>query len=188
MLTKKDSVNRSFFVAKQGKEVPKGDPSMTKTAQAGFAYWMGLAFWLGVCFAAAWVGAHFPPGEWYEGLMKPALTPPGWVFGPVWTLLYTMMGVAAWLVWKRQGYAAASRSLWLFLLQLGLNALWSYLFFGLKNPGLALLDIVALWLAILTTLIAFFRHHRPAGQLLLPYLLWVSFAVYLNLQFWRLNP
>jgi benzodiazapine receptor len=161
---------------------------MTKTAQAGFAYWMGLAFWLGVCFAAAWFGAHFPPGEWYLGLLKPSLTPPGWVFGTVWTLLYTMMGLAAWLVWKRKGYAAASRSLWLFLLQLGLNALWSYLFFGLKNPGLALLDIVALWLAILATLIAFFRHYRLAGKLLLPYLLWVSFAIYLNLQFWRLNP
>jgi tryptophan-rich sensory protein len=80
-------VIRSFFVAKQGNEVPKGYPSLTKTAQARFAYWMRLAFWLGVCFAAAWVGAHFKPGEWYKGLMKPALTPPGWVFGPVWTLL-----------------------------------------------------------------------------------------------------
>ena len=99
-----------------------------------------------------------------------------------------MMGVAAWMVWKRKGYAAAASALWLFLLQLVLNALWSYLFFGLKNPSLALVDIVALWLAILATLIAFFRHYRLAGQLLLPYILWVSFAIYLNLQFWRLNP
>ena len=175
-------------MVKLGEEFPKDAPSLTKNHQAGPAYWLGLAFWLGVCFAAAWVGARFPPGDWYEGLMKPALTPPGWVFGPVWTLLYTMMGVAAWLVWKQRGFAGAAPSLLLFFLQLGLNALWSYLFFGLKNPGLALLDIVALWLAILATLIAFFRHHRTAGQLLLPYLLWVSFAVYLNLQFWRLNP
>ena len=175
-------------MVKPGEEVPRSDPSLTNPPQTGPGPWLGLAFWLGVCFAAAWVGAHFPPGEWYEGLMKPALTPPGWIFGPVWTLLYTMMGVAAWLVWQRHGYAAASRSLGLFLLQLGLNALWAYFFFGLKNPGLAFLDIVVLWLAILATLIAFFRHYRPAGQLLLPYLLWVSFAVYLNLQFWRLNP
>jgi benzodiazapine receptor len=161
---------------------------MTKNPQTGLASWMGLAFWLGACFAAAWVGSQFSAGQWYERLTKPALTPPSWVFGPVWTLLYTMMGVAAWLVWKRHGFAGVAQSLWLFLLQLALNVLWSYLFFGLKNPGLAFLDIVVLWLAILATIIAFFRHYRPAGQLLLPYLLWVSFAVYLNLQFWRLNP
>ena len=150
--------------------------------------WIGLGFWLAVTFAAAWIGSQFQPGEWYFGLTKPALTPPAWVFGPVWTLLYIMMGVAAWMGWKREGYAAAASALWLFLLQLVLNALWSYLFFGLKNPSLALVDIVALWLAILATLIAFFRHYRLAGQLLLPYILWVSFAIYLNLQFWRLNP
>jgi tryptophan-rich sensory protein len=98
------------------------------------------------------------------------------------------MGVAAWLVWQRRGFDGAGRALGLFLLQLGLNALWSYLFFSLKNPGLAFLDIVALWLVILATLMAFFRHNRPSGLLLLPYLLWVSFAVYLNLEFWRLNP
>jgi benzodiazapine receptor len=161
---------------------------MTKTSQAGTISWIGFAFWLGICFLAALVGSHFQPGKWYEGLIKPALTPPGWVFALVWTLLYTMMGVAAWLVWKRHGYVAASGSLWLFLFQLGLNTLWSYLFFGLQNPGLAFLDIVALWLAILATIISFFRHYRLAGQLLLPYLVWVSFALYLNLQFWRLNP
>jgi translocator protein len=98
------------------------------------------------------------------------------------------MGVAAWLVWQRRGFTGAARALGLFLLQLGLNALWSYLFFGLKHPGLAFLDIVALWLVILATLMAFSQHSRPAGLLLLPYLLWVSFAVYLNLEFWRLNP
>jgi translocator protein len=161
---------------------------MTKTPLTGPASWLGLIFWLGLCFAAAWVGSLFTPGEWYERLIKPALTPPGWVFGPVWTLLYATMGVAAWLVWQRRGFAGAARALGLFLLQLGLNALWSYLFFGLKNPGLAFLNIVALWLVILATLMAFHRHYRPAGLLLLPYLLWVSFAVYLNLEFWRLNP
>ena len=162
---------------------------MTITSRSGLAAWLWLIFWLSVCFAAARVGSYFPPGEWYDSLIKPSLTPPGWVFGLVWTLLYTMMGVAAWLVWQRRwdGWAIIL-SLGLFLLQLGLNTLWSYLFFGLKNPGLAFWDIMALWLAILATLIAFWRQHRPAGQLLLPYLLWVSFAAYLNLQFWRLNP
>ncbi len=161
---------------------------MTKTPRTGPAAWLGLAFWLGLCFTAAWVGSRFPPGAWYERLLKPALNPPAWVFGPAWTLLYLMMGVAAWLVWQRRGIAGAPWSLGLFLLQLGLNTLWSYLFFGLQQPGLAFLDIIALWLAILATLLAFWRHYRPAGQLLLPYLLWVSFAAYLNLQFWRLNP
>ncbi len=149
--------------------------------------WLGLAFWLGLTFAAGWVGSRFQPGEWYTHLVQPALTPPGWVFGPVWTILYILMGVAAWLVWQRYGLAGAVWPLGLFILQLVLNTLWSYLFFGLKNPGGAFLDIVALWLSILATLIAFWQYYPPAGKLLLPYLLWVTFAVYLNLQFWRLN-
>ncbi|MFP3868721.1 MAG: TspO/MBR family protein [Desulfobacteraceae bacterium] len=161
---------------------------MTKTHRPGLADGMGLAFWLIVSFTAAWAGSHFQPGVWYERLNKPALTPPSWVFGPVWMLLYTMMGVAAWLVWQRRHQARVILALSLFFLQLGLNALWSYLFFGIKNPGLALLDLFALWLALLATFITFFRHRQTAGMLLLPYLLWVSFAVYLNLQFWRLNP
>jgi len=161
---------------------------MTKNCATGPAAWLGLIFWLGGCFAAAWVGSRFQPGTWYAGLVKPALTPPNWVFGPVWTLLYILMGVAAWMVWQRRGRAGVALALTLFLLQLGLNVLWSYLFFGLQHPGLALLDIIALWLALLATLMAFRRLHRLAGGLLVPYLLWVSFAVYLNLQFWRLNP
>ena len=111
--------------------------------------WLGLAFWLGLTFAAGWVGSRFQPGEWYTHLVQPALTPPGWVFGPVWTILYILMGVAAWLVWQRYGLAGAVWPLGLFILQLVLNTLWSYLFFGLQNPGGAFLDIVALWLSIL---------------------------------------
>jgi benzodiazapine receptor len=153
----------------------------------GPAVWIGLASWLTVTFSAAWVGSWFQPGVWYASLVKPALTPPAWVFGPVWTLLYLMMGIAAWLVWRTQGLTGALGPLGLFLVQLALNALWSYLFFGLKHPGLAFLDIVALWLAILATLVAFWRAYPAAGLLLLPYLLWVSFATYLNFQFWRLN-
>ncbi len=161
---------------------------MPQTRPTGPSIWIGLGFWLAVTFAAAWIGSRFQPGEWYSGLIKPALTPPGWVFGPVWTLLYAIMAVAAWLVWCRHGLANAIGPLGLFLGQLALNALWSYLFFGLQHPGLALLDIVVLWLVILATVKAFWRSHRPAGLLLLPYLFWVSFATYLNFQFWRLNP
>ncbi len=149
--------------------------------------WIGLFFWLAVTFTAAWTGSWFQPGEWYAGLIKPTLTPPAWIFAPVWTLLYALMAMAAWLVWCRYGVANAIGPLGLFLGQLALNALWSFLFFGLQRPGLALLGIVTLWLAILTTIIAFWRSHPPAGLLLLPYLLWISFATYLNFQLCRLN-
>jgi tryptophan-rich sensory protein len=162
--------------------------NLIPTPQTGPLSWLGLVFWLGLCFLAAWIGSRFQPGEWYQHLVKPFLTPPSWIFGPVWTILYIMMGVAAWLVWQRYSFAGAAWPLSLFIGQLALNALWSYLFFGLKNPGLAFLDIVALWLALLTTFIVFWQYFPPAGQLLFPYLLWVTFAAYLNLQFWRLNP
>jgi tryptophan-rich sensory protein len=150
--------------------------------------WIGLGFWLAITFAVAWIGSRFQPGDWYAGLIKPALTPPAWVFGPAWTLLYIMMATAAWLVWRMDSLANTIGPLALFLGQLALNAVWSYLFFGLQRPGLALLDIVALWLAILATIISFWRSCPSAGILLIPYLLWVSFATYLNFQFWRLNP
>jgi len=149
--------------------------------------WLGLVFWLGLSLAAGWIGSYFQPGEWYKYLVQPALTPPSWVFGPVWTILYILMGTAAWLVWQRHGLSGAILPLGLFIIQLILNALWSYLFFGIRDPGLAFLDIAALWLTVMATLIAFRQYHPAAGQLLLPYLIWVTFAAYLNLQFWRLN-
>lgn len=127
------------------------------------------------------------PGEWYASLAKPAWNPPSAVFAPVWTLLYAMMGVAAWLVWKQVGFREAALPLSLFLVQLVLNALWSYLFFGLHRPDLALLDIVTLWVAILVVLVLFWRVAVPAGILLLPYLCWVGFASFLNFTLWRLN-
>lgn len=127
------------------------------------------------------------PGEWYATLRKPSWNPPAWVFGPVWTALYTMMAVAAWLVWRRGGWAAQRRPLALFLVQLALNAGWTPLFFGLKSPGLALAEIGLLWLAIVGTLIAFARVSRAAAWLLAPYLAWVSFAAALNFALWRLN-
>jgi tryptophan-rich sensory protein len=136
---------------------------------------------------AGWIGSRFMPGEWYAALAKPSWNPPSYVFAPVWTILYVLMGITAWLVWRRFGFSGAPVSLGLFLFQLVLNGLWSYLFFGLHDLGLAFLDIVALWLAILATTIAFWRISVPAGALLLPYLAWVSFASALNLQLWRLN-
>ena len=124
---------------------------------------------------------------WYPALAKPAWTPPGWLFGPVWTLLYVMMGIAAWLVWHRAEEGRARCPLLLFVLQLLLNACWSFLFFGLRSPGLALVDIALLWFAIAATLWAFARVQGWAALLLAPYLAWVSFAAALNLAIWRMN-
>ena len=147
----------------------------------------GLFGWLLLCFAAAAGGAMFTPGEWYAGINKPAWNPPGWIFGPVWSTLYTMMAVAAWLVWRRGGFAAQRRPLGWFLAQLVLNALWTPLFFGLHQPGLAFAEIILLWLAIAWTIAAFWRVHRTAAWLLTPYLAWVSFAAVLNGTLWSLN-
>lgn len=149
---------------------------------------LGLCGWLLACFAAASLGALFMPGEWYATLRKPAWNPPGWLFGPVWSALYTMMAVAAWQVWKRGGFVAQRRPLTLFLAQLVLNAAWTPLFFGLHRPGLAFAEILLLWLAIAATLVAFWPVSRTAAGLLAPYLAWVSFAAVLNGTLWRLNP
>ena len=147
----------------------------------------GLFGWLAASYAAALIGSRFEPDAWYEQLVKPAWTPPGWLFGPVWTVLYGLMGVAAWLVWKRRGFAGAPNALGAFIVQLALNAAWSWLFFGLRRPGLALLDILLLWAAIAITALLFWRHRGLAAALLVPYLLWVSFAACLNFEIWRLN-
>lgn len=147
----------------------------------------GLAVWLLLCFAAAAFGVLFPPGEWYEALNKPAWNPPAWVFGPVWTLLYAMMAVAAWRVWWRGGLAGARTALAMFGFQLVLNALWSLLFFGLKMPGVALAHILILLAAILLTIRLFARHDRPAAWLLAPYAAWVAFATLLNGTLWYIN-
>ena len=147
-----------------------------------------LAGWLVLCFAAAAFGGLFMPGEWYAQMRKPSWNPPGWIFGPVWTVLYAMMAIAAWMVWRRGGFAGRRLALSLFLMQLLFNALWSPLFFGLHNPPMALVDIVLLWLALLATMIAFWKVRPLAGGLLVPYLVWVSFAATLNFALWRLNP
>ncbi len=125
--------------------------------------------------------------SWYQQLARPAWTPPDWVFAPVWTALYMMMATAAWLVWRQHGLSAARWPLALFLVQLALNVLWSVIFFGLRRPELAAIEIVVLWAAILATLIAFWRRSRVAGWLLVPYLAWVAFAAGLNFEIARLN-
>jgi benzodiazapine receptor len=151
-----------------------------------------LAAFIVVCFAAAGGGSlattpQTVSGGWYGTLDKPFFTPPASVFGPVWMVLYLSMAVSAWLVWRREGFSGAQAAMALFSAQLVLNLLWSVIFFGLEAPGLALVEIVALWTAILLTILAFSKISRPAGWLLVPYLAWVTFATALNAGIWWLN-
>jgi len=167
-----------------------------------------------ICELAGVIGSVFTASAisgWYAGLAKPALNPPNWVFGPVWTLLYLLMGISLYLVWKnnwkvenhilegeRKPWNYLSERFWtgswqkgnviaIFGIQLILNILWSFIFFGLKNPGLAFFEILALWFAILYTIINFYRVSKASAYLLLPYILWVSFAGYLNYSIWQLS-
>jgi len=145
---------------------------------------VGLTGFLMLCFGVAWFGARFRPGEWYRNLAKPSWTPPDRIFAPVWIVLYAMMAVAAWMVWRGEGAAVP---LTFFGAQLFLNGIWSWLFFGLHRPGWALADIVALWFGIVATVVTFHGTTPAAAMLLLPYLAWVSFALLLNWSIWRLN-
>jgi benzodiazapine receptor len=143
------------------------------------------------CFVAAGIGSLFTFKSiptWYAGLKKPAYTPPNQAFGPIWTILYILMSVSVFLVWQR-GLSTSSALLAfsLFWVQLAFNALWSIVFFGLKSKGGGFFVIIVLWFLILATLIASFRVSTWAGVLLIPYLLWVSIATYLNIGVWRLN-
>lgn len=146
-----------------------------------------LILFILVAFAAAFVGSQFAPGEWYEGLAKPSWNPPSWVFAPVWSVLYLLIGVSGWLVWREAGFRDATPAFVAFFVQLVLNAAWSWLFFGLHRPGLALVEILVLWAAILVTAILFGRVSPLAGWLLAPYLAWVGFAAILNWKLWQLN-
>ena len=151
---------------------------------------LGLLAWIAACFSAGALGSLFTTNsvaDWYPQLTKPAWTPPSAVFGPVWSVLYLLMALAAWLVWRSRGFSGATLPLTLFAVQLLLNFAWSVIFFGLRLPGPAFAEIVLLWALILATLITFWRVIPLAGGLLLPYLAWVSFAAALNLAIWRLN-
>ena len=151
---------------------------------------IGLVGWLVVTFVAAAIGgaASVNAGSFYTQLVLPEWAPPAWIFGPVWYVLYVAMGIAAWLIWRADGFRAVRGALTLFLAQLALNALWSWLFFGWHHGALAFADILLLWVLIIATLIAFSRVQALAGSLLVPYLLWVSFASALNYAVWQLNP
>lgn len=146
---------------------------------------------LAACSATAGLGAAFTSvsvNDWYQTLRKPAWAPPDAVFGPVWTALYFLMALAAWCYWRRAKWPAGKTGLGIFALQLGLNAAWSGLFFTLRSPGLAFAEILLLWGAIVATIAVFRRTSAVAAVLLVPYLGWVTFAVFLNAALWRLNP
>ena len=150
----------------------------------------GLVGWIVVSFVAAAIGsiASIHAATYYMQLAQPSWAPPANVFGPVWTILYTFMAIAAWLVWRVDGFRGARLALGLFLVQLAANALWSWLFFGWHRGALAFADIVLLLLLIAATIVAFWRIRPMAGVLLIPYLLWVCFASTLNYSVWQLNP
>jgi tryptophan-rich sensory protein len=149
--------------------------------------WLGFAGWTLLPFMAAIFGAGPSSAAFYATLVKPGWAPPPSVFGPVWFVLYLMMGISAALVWQRQGFERARGALMLFLTQLGVNAIWSPVFFGQHQVGLALGVIVALDLLVLATILAFARKHAVAAWLLAPYLAWIAFATALNFAIWRLN-
>lgn len=156
-----------------------------------FPLFLKLFFAIVISEAAGIIGSLFTasaiPG-WYAGLVKPEFNPPNWVFGPVWTTLYALMGIAAFLVWKRGSERREVKTaLAIFVGQLALNTLWSIIFFGLNNPGAAFIEIILLWIAIAITIAVFAKISRAAAWLLVPYLLWVSFAGYLNYAIWALN-
>ena len=151
---------------------------------------LGLAGWLACTFVAAGIGAvaSARAAEFYAQLQRPDWSPPASVFGPVWSALYAMMGFAAWLVWREGGFKSARGALSLFIVQLAVNALWSWLFFAWHQGAASFADIVILWSLIVATLTGFWRKKRAAGVLLLPYLAWVTFAAALCYSTWKLNP
>lgn len=154
----------------------------------------GLLLGFAACFlitlvaAVAGGAASVNARDFYANLLRPEWAPPGWLFGPVWTALYLMMAVAAFLIWRRGGWAGARTALSLFILQLALNALWTWLYFGWQLGAVSFAELLLLWLAVAGTAVLFWRMHRVAGALLLPYLAWVSFAGALNYVTWQLNP
>jgi tryptophan-rich sensory protein len=149
---------------------------------------MKLLICIAACAATGWIGSLFTMPNlrpWYANLAKPSWTPPEWLFGPVWSALYLMMAVAAWLVWRRAGLASAP--MWLFVFQLLLNGIWSGIFFKLRWIGPAFAEIAMLWISILATCISFNRVSSAAAWLLVPYFIWVTYASGLNFSIWRLN-
>lgn len=160
-----------------------------KSLRSGVMKWLGLLVWIAVSFVPATTAAFVDTGPWYDSLSRPAWTPPSWVFGPVWTLLYLLMGFAAWRVWVRRGFGdrGTRQVLVFFLIHLVFNAAWTWLFFGLHMLAAAAVEIVILWMMILVLGVLFWNRDRVAGVLLLPYLLWVTYAVTLSIGFAIMN-
>jgi tryptophan-rich sensory protein len=147
----------------------------------------GLVGWILICSLAGIFGAQFEPGQWYALLQKPAWTPPNWVFPVVWPVLYVMMGISVWLLWKIRSSSIFQKEFRWFYLQLVLNGLWSWLFFGAHYIGIALVEIIMLLVAIAVTIRMFWKQQPIAGILLIPYFVWVSYATALTFAIWQLN-
>lgn len=163
------------------------DSSSPDDSRAQSVGWGMLLVFLGISFLGALSGVAGAPGEWYDELTKPVWNPPPWIFGPVWTVLYIAIGTSAWWVVRTVGWRRSRAALTAWSVQMVLNIAWTPVFFGLHQMAIALGIIVAMWVAILATIIAFMRLHRPAGLLLIPYLGWVGFATALNATLWWLN-
>lgn len=170
---------------RDGKHLMRTPPSPSSQQQI-----VGFIGWVLLCFAASALGAiaSIQAKTFYASLTQPTWAPPGWVFGPVWSTLFALMAISAWLVWRDGGFAQHRNALLLFIFQLVPNVLWSWLFFTWHKGGLALADLVVLWVLIVATIVSFWRIHKVAAVLLMPYLLWVSFAGFLNYSVWQLNP
>ena len=151
---------------------------------------VGFIGWVVLCFAASAAGAiaSIQTREFYDKLVQPEWAPPGWLFGPVWSVLFALMAISAWLIWRDGGFAKHKNALTLFIIQLIPNVLWSWLFFAWSKGALAFTDIVLLWMLIAATICSFWKISRLAGAMLIPYLLWVSFATFLCYSTWQLNP
>lgn len=163
---------------------------MEDTTHATQSTWLSLVAWLAVSLAAGALGgiASANAKDFYAQLAKPSWAPPGWLFGPVWTALYLLMGIAAWLVWRERGHVSARGALTLFVVQLFVNALWTWVFFAWRSGALAFANIVVLAILIVATMVLFGRIRQASAVLLAPYLAWVLFATALTASVWRDNP
>lgn len=152
--------------------------------------WLKLAICILIPLSAGWIGSIFTTssvGSWYLSINKPLFNPPSWVFGPVWTILFILMGISLYLVIKNGITKKNKAAVYAFGFQMALNILWSILFFGMHSPGAAFIEIIILWLAILVNILLFYKISKKATYLLVPYILWVSFAAVLNFSIWMLN-
>ncbi len=149
---------------------------------------LSLSVFILICLATASSGAYFRPGAWYAGIAKPSWNPPDWLFAPVWSVIYALLALSAWLVWENAADGAATVPMVAFGVHCGLNALWSALFFGARRMDWAFYEVLALWASIVLLMVLFAPISATSAWLLVPYLLWVGFASFLNLTLWRLNP